>query len=476
MLENMSRIRHVDRLEEEIIVDETAEYVCLMKLFPMCGESGKVPEESYRRFHQRFYIPREYFNDARKKINKILIMTNGLDEFDKYLLYDQLGTRLAALGLPTVLLPLPDHLNRHVRYRLREPDKDKIKAKPSGEIVENPIVLHDRFLQYKGELKRLRRHINWKAGAGLHDEYGCKNPEGVCSFYRHFFAEEVRVSYLGYSLGGATMLCDFLGTGKGLNACFLLNPAINLPAVNGSAMFGQDRWDSFIDDLSDVMRTYPEKDRLFEEILLGDYIRKTPKLLQENGRQLLFIFGGKDSFTSYKNAQGIMPEKWGSGMLIIPGIEHFVAENEEWKKWSTLAVKLICDFEGNAARRVITEEELDKIREEADSEVPLDERLERDEELYRATLLGTPRARDAWKAEREKVRSHRRGVAVEELPLGEMLIKEKVITFEQLWDALEEQRRSQAKIGDILVDVFKLATREQVEKSASTQRSAGAGV
>ena len=413
----------------------------------------------------RFYIPREYFSDARKKISRLLIMTNGLDEFNDYLLYDQLGTRLASLGLPTVLLPLPDHLNRHVRYRLRQPGEEKIKAKPSGEIIEKPLVLHQRFLQYKRELKQLRSHINWKVNA-----QACKDTEGACTFYRHFFADSVRVSYLGYSLGGATMLCDFLDSEKSLNACFLLNPAINLPAVNGSVMFGEARWETFIDNLSEMMRTYTEKDRLFEEILLGNYIRKTPKLLQENGRRLLFIFGGKDSFTSYKNSQGIMPEKWGSGMLIIPGIEHFVAENEEWKKWSTLATKLISDFEENAARRVITEEELDKILAEDDSEVSTDERLERNEELYRATLLGTPRERDTWKAEREKVRAHRRGTPIEELPLGEMLIKEKVISFEQLWDSLEEQNRSRMRIGDILVDVFRLATRERVEVLASTQR------
>lgn len=465
MLENMSRIRYVKRREDEILVDETAEYVCLMKLFPMCGD-GDVSEEDYQRFHLRYYIPREYFNDARKKIDRILVMTNGLDEFDKYLLYDQLGTRLASLGLATVLLPLPDHLNRHIRYRLKQPNEEKIKVKPSGEIIGNPMVLHDRFLQYKEELRRLRHHIDWKTSKDA-----CKDPEGSsCSFYRHFFADVVRVSYLGYSLGGATMLCDFLEFEKSLNACFLLNPAINLPAVNGSVMFGQEQWDTFIENLTDIMRAYPQKDRLFEEILLGGSIRKTPKLLQENGRRLLFIFGGKDSFTSYKHSQGIMPEKWGSGMLIIPGIEHFVAENEEWKKWSQLTVKLISDFEENAARRVITEEELDKIREEADSEVSVDERLVRDEELYRASLLRTPQHMDARKGEREKVKSHRKGISLEELPLGEMLIKEKQITFEQLWDSLEEQRRSHMRIGDILVDVFKLAPRKQVEALASTQR------
>jgi hypothetical protein len=113
MLEDLSRIRYVDRYKDEILVHEGAKYVCLMKLFPMCGLDTTPDEEDYRRFHMRFYIPREYFNDARKKIDRIIIMTNGLNEFDKYLLYDQLGSDVASLGLAAVLLPLPNHLNRH---------------------------------------------------------------------------------------------------------------------------------------------------------------------------------------------------------------------------------------------------------------------------------------------------------------------------------------------------------------------------
>jgi hypothetical protein len=482
MLEDLSRIRYVDRQKDEIPVHEGAEYICLMKLFPMCGHDGVVSDENYRRFHLRFYIPREYFNDARKKIDRILIMTNGLDEFDKYLLYDQLGSNFASLGLAAVLLPLPDHLNRHIRYRLKDPPLEKIKAKPSEELKKNPLVLHDRFLQCKEELARLRDHINWKPFEGTSAD-PCKDRHGHCSFYSHFFADEVRVSYLGYSLGGATMLCDFLDSEKSLNACFLLNPAIKLPAVEGGKMFGEEDWKEFIPRLMSTFRDYHETDKLFEEIVLGEWIHDTRRLLQEHGRRLLFIFGGSDDFTKYTNSQPIMPEQWGSGMLIIPGIKHLVAESEEWKKWRTLMVKLISDFEENAARRVITEEELDKIREEANLDISERERRERDEELYRAKLLGTIDRMDERKDDRQKVRALRKGnIPLAELRLGEMLFKKGYIKFDGLWDALEEQHRcglrdapeeqrmSRMRIGDILVDVFRLVTREQVEELASIQR------
>lgn len=496
MLEDLSRIRYVDRQKDEILVHEGAKYVCLMKLFPMCRHDDIPPNEDYRRFHMRFYLPRENFNDARKKIDRIIIMTNGLDEFDKYLLYDQMGSDFASLGLAAVLLPLPDHLNRHTRYRLKKPDVQQIKAKLSDALAEEPLMLHDRYLQCKKELAQLRNHISWKRFEG-NPEDPCKdrnrNPNGPCSFYRHFFADEVRVSYFGYSLGGATVLCDFLDFEQSLNACFLLNPAINLPKIEGSKMFGEEKWKKYVPELVSAIRNYPDKDKLFEEIVIGEYILNTRRLLQKHGHRLLFIFGGSDEFTKYTNSQIIMPVQWGSGMLIIPGINHLVAESEEWKKWRTLMVKLISDFEENAARRVITEEELDEIRkeakeelnevkEESDPDISEKEHRERDEELYRATLVGTVDRMDARKAERDKVRSLRRGnVPLAELRLGEMLYKKRYIKFDGLWDALEEQRRcalrdapeaqrmSRMRIGDILVEVFRLATREQIEELASIQ-------
>jgi hypothetical protein len=132
------------------------------------------------------------------------------------------------------LLPLPDHLNRHVRYRLREPGQDKITSRPFTEIFNDPMVLHKRFLQYKRELTQLLDHIDKKKR-----KRACNKTENPCSFYRHFFADVVRVSYLGFSLGGATMLCDFLDSQVRLNACFLLNPAIKLPEINGQRLVGR---------------------------------------------------------------------------------------------------------------------------------------------------------------------------------------------------------------------------------------------
>lgn len=481
MLEDLSRIRYLDRRKDEIFVYEGARYVCLMKLFPMCGHDDIPGDEDYRRFHMRFYIPREYFHDARKKIDRIVIMTNGLNEYDKYLFYDQMGSDLASLGLAAVLLPLPNHLNRHPRYRLTNPDEQKIKVRLSDALMKEPMLLHDGYLQCKRELAELRNHINWKRfertlKGSRRERHRCE----PCSFYSHFFADEVRVSYLGYSLGGATVLCDFLDSAQSLNACFLMNPAINLPKVEGGKIVGEEVWEAYIPELLEAIRNFPGRDRMFEEVVIGEYSINAKKLLKEYGQRLLFIFGGSDDFTRYTNLQALMPKDWGSGLFIVPGIQHLVGESDEWKKWRMLVVKLITDFEANAARRVTTEKELDKIRGEDEPALSEQERAERLEELYRATALLTVQRMDERKAEREELRA-RRKLPLGQLRLGEMLVKKGQINFDGLWDALEEQRRcaprnapdeqrmSRMRIGDILVDVFRLATREQVESLASIQ-------
>ena len=475
MLEDMSRIRYVNRLEEVIIVHEGAEYVCLMKLFPTCEEVGDVPEENYRRFHLRYYIPREYFNDARKKIDRILIMTNGLNEFDKYLLYDQLGSRLASLGYAAVLLPLPDHLNRHIRYRLKQPSKDKMRAKPSDEITEKPMELHYRFLQFKKELARLCAHIDQKTRNPT-----CNDPKNPCSFYDHFFAPVVRVSYFGYSLGGATMLCDFLSCQERLNACFLLNPAIKLPVVDGKRLIGSQRkWKEFIRRLLIEFEAYkgPDKDEMFREILLAQFIIKSPELLRQHRQRLLFIYGGADTFTKRANSEDITPEETGSGMFIIPGVEHIVAGDPEWKKWSTLTVKLISDFEENAAREVITQKALEEFQSgKRDASEISEEDFRKSEEWYRPSLLGIPQRMAERQASKKEVEARVTETPLQNLRLGEMLLKERLIIFDELYDALDEQRRSHdeqrsshKRIGDIFVDVFRLVSREQLEAVASIQ-------
>lgn len=462
----MSRIRVIDRLSDEIVVYESDQYVCLMKLFPMCRHEGDISEEDYRRFHLRFYLPREYFTDAHKRIDEILVMTNGLDEFSHYTLYDELGSRFASNGLACVLMPLPDHLHRHTRFRINHPSAKQIIEKPSETMMRNPIRLYELFLQFKQELAQLRDHLMGTA---------CGDPEGACRFYKHLFAPQVRVSYMGYSLGAAATLCDFLESEASLNACFLLNGAIQFRHITSEKMFPQKQWKAFTRRLEEEYRKRPDQNRLFEEVFLGQFVSRSQELLREHGRRVLFIFGGRDSLTSYKNMESIAPEEWGSGMLVLPGINHFLGIDEEWKKWIALVVKLILEFKENAVRRTITKEELERHyrllgeKEFNTSEAAL-QGMQRQQ--YRAKLIGmdSPRIADA-ENEKRAIKELVKSKKFEELKLGLMLYQGRMITVEELLQALEIQRASfpRRRIGDILVDELKVVHRNHVEALASIQ-------
>jgi hypothetical protein len=361
---------------------------------------------------------------------------------------------------------LPDHLNRHVRYRLREPGQVKITARPFTEIFENPMVLYERFLQYKSELAQLLDHIN----KDTRNKLACDETDNPCSFYRHFFADVVRVSYLGFSLGGATMLCDFLDSQPRLNACFLLNPAIKLPEINGQRLGirKKEDWADFVERLSNAYYDYkkPDRNKRFGEILLG-HIISARRLLREFSQRLLFIYGGADDFTHHENTKDITPRETGSGMFIIPGVKHNF-EGEEWQKWSTLTVKLISDFEENAARQVIPKPALKRPRGRSVPEIS-DEELHNTEEWYRPSLLKIHVNLTKRAEEENQTAKDIEATALENLRLGEMLRKRQLISPEEFYDILAEQRCSNLKIGDIAANVFRLVSREKVDETAEKQ-------
>jgi hypothetical protein len=282
----------------------------------------------------------------------------------------------------------------------------------------------------------------------------------------------VRISYFGFSLGGATMLCDFLDSQSRLNACFLLNPAIKLPSVDGRRLrLRQEEWDDFVIRLLTAYNEYKgsDKNTRFGEILLGHLI-DAPKLLRKYSQRLLFIYGGADTFTKHSNSADITQRETGSGLFMIPGVAHSIADNEEWQKWNTLTVKLISDFEENAARQVTTKEALNRFQSGKYGAVEIsEEEFRKSEAWYRPFLLKIPQNMSERADEEKKAAKRVETTLLEDLRLGGMLRKRQLISFEELYDILEERRCSDLRVGDIAADVFRLVSREQVEELVEKQ-------
>lgn len=277
----------------------------------------------------------------------------------------------------------------------------------------------------------------------------------------------------GYSLGAASLLSDYLESEAELNACFLLNGAINLRDIISEKLFPQPDWEKFIRRLEEEYRQHERGNRFFEEIFLGQYVNHSRDLLKKHGHRVLFMYGGRDSLTSYKILETITPKKWGSGMLVLPGINHFLGVDEQWKKWIGLVVKLILAFNENAVRQTITKEELHRqyAKENTGSiDLSTADREILEGQYYRASLIGlNPESVAESESEKERLKRITESTAFEELPLGLMLYKARMVTVEELSQAIRVHQESKRRIGDVFVDVLKVVPRNHVEALASVQ-------
>jgi hypothetical protein len=268
-----------------------------------------------------------------------------------------------------------------------------------------------------------------------------------------------------------------------LNACFLLSGAMRLRDIIPERMVSQSDWIAFAKALETDFRARIEKrtleDVLFEEVFLGQYIDKSSELLRKHGRRVLFTFGGRDHVISYEALKGISPQGWGLGMVVLPGINHFLAIDEQWKKWIALVVELVASFEASAVRETITGVEVSQEWRalQREGSRTTDQGVRSRHILARASLLGWD-PQQVIQAEQSKaeLKERIRSTVIENLRLGEMLYAYGLITFEELTRTLQIKASpvgNAKRIGGILVDDLGILRQVEVDTVASAQNRAG---
>ena len=262
-LRNLSKVKLLDRYKDIIIdyVDEN--HVRIMKLFPFCKEKKTPSVDSYKRFHLRFYIPKSIYNDKFHKITKCFILLNGLDEISFFTLYDQLGKELCNHGYAAILIPLPNHLNRNLGFRVH--DLNKIET-PSESFLTEPEKIYLAYKQFIEELDILINHVKNKK---------CFKPDSeCCAFYKYFFDDNVRISIIGYSLGGLGALSYYLLNKDLINSCILLNSGAQLEDIDVSDFISINKWNRMVRQLHLHKEKFYMKndpiDRFFDMLFLGN--------------------------------------------------------------------------------------------------------------------------------------------------------------------------------------------------------------
>jgi hypothetical protein len=314
-------------------------YVRVMKRFEAPSNYAKgtfeyelVQPHYTRRFHLRYYIPKSTLIMKDERVKQIVIMFNGLNEVDRYDLYDVLGEHLAEQGIAAVLLPTPYHLNRSA----------PIDKPPHVALFDHPILMYYNYKQSMLESKLLiqkLRHEAWDP-----NDFG---------FYENLFDKNLQVSILGFSLGGLRALASFILEPDDYHSCIVFNSGVDLFKLNTELIhISKAEWDIFVSKLHTDTRKQPaglqpeDSDfwDAFKMVFLGEDPEGTRNALKKHSERLLFILSGADPTVPSEKIKNLEVEGHGLNVFRVGGVGHIPTLDPKWSFWIDRVSELIVGF------------------------------------------------------------------------------------------------------------------------------------
>jgi len=339
-----SRRRSYD-LAEDTIFDYAGTHHCrVLKLFqsPNPHEAGSlgnklITPEYNRRFHLRFYLPKPALTSRQPEIREIMIMFNGLNEIERFDLYDVLGQHFAEQGIAAVLLPTPFHLNR---FPLQK-DNHARHPLPHKMMFRNPMLL---FHNYKQSMMDSDLLIKKLCNTDPDDK--------DFQFYRSLFTPNPRISILGFSLGGLRALSSFLHAPEKYHTCIIFNSGVQLRLLDTSFLkIEKEEWEEFngkLEDQEEKNLSELGKDpywQHFSQVYLGNAHTNYIKNLAKFSPRLLFILSGGDQIVHPDHLKNIEKEGHGLTSLKIAGVGHIPTTDPKWTYWMDRVAEFIIRFD-----------------------------------------------------------------------------------------------------------------------------------
>jgi len=357
-----SRLEDYDISQDTIVNYIGTHYVRVLKRFeaPADYREGtheyKLIKPNYtKRFHLRYYIPKSTLIRKAERVRQIVIMFNGLNEVDRFDLYDVLGEHLAEQGIAAVLLPTPYHLNRSPRRKSETP-----REPPHVALFNNPMLMYYNYKQSMRETALLIRKLRQEKTARDKNDFG---------FYESLFDPKLQVSILGFSLGGLRALASFILDPEQYHACIVFNSGVNLTKLNTERInIDKGDWEKFVKRLrsdarkySDVAgpentakkargkRSVPSLWDTFKMVFLGTDPPELSTSLMDNSDQLLLILSGADT-TMPRDTSEIEVPGYGLNVFRIAGVGHIPTLDDKWSFWIDRVSELIVGFIGQAGQ------------------------------------------------------------------------------------------------------------------------------
>lgn len=346
-----------------------------------------LKEDSY---HLRFYFPKSTILRRENKIKHLVIMFNGMDETDEFLLYDTLGEYFVNQGMGAVLIPTPLHLNRQILRGGKPQTPTRIahnkhkKAKDALDENKNPRLFYYSFVRSWFELQELKSKINNFTPS---NEFYWQTKENQQTstltdkmFYESYFGEhtdkagnpmknDVQFTIIGYSLGGLRALSFFLNDigeeGKKpkskFHSCITINTCPNLKDAHTKALnISKPDWENklmevarkYVDsrkgkeihEITELRRIFlnlyfpiPRENDATENDKIGVSQKRYKlydtfeKRLDANLNRYLAIASGSDDIVTPNQIDVIAPDHKFIHKLTIAGVNHKPAIDPNWQ-------------------------------------------------------------------------------------------------------------------------------------------------
>ncbi|HVR97141.1 MAG TPA: hypothetical protein VMW27_11040 [Thermoanaerobaculia bacterium] len=362
-------------------------------------EDSNFDNRANRSFFARVYKP-------VVKANHAVIIYNGLDETiftqepdELFEFYDNLGEQLAQVSILAILLPTPYHMNRALAYvdaqaeaARREYDKSIDYTIPTEALMErNWNIYRNHFQGFKEtvELCRcLRPDLSEKAWLALEDPAAL--PPKSAKFLQEAVSPLVKISLLGYSLGGLRALTEYLFDRHDakiqqrepmFTACVAVNSGGALTVLPNPPWVDSQRWRSMIEDLLGQRFTEDQSKKTLRGIredqhkqaeryytFLNDVFLGQASSLnvlgdaaaREAANGMLFVIGGSDNLVPLESIKRFAPAG-GVTILQVAGMGHLFPYDPAWRLWKGVVLDVISKFLDNTARTLGVRSDYDSL-------------------------------------------------------------------------------------------------------------------
>jgi hypothetical protein len=354
-----------------------------------------------RSFFARLYKPPSTTADH------VVIIYNGLDETifnqepdELFKFYDDLGVQLAQANILAILLPTPYHMNRALAFTDAEKEGKRREDSnfidftiPTEALMEhNWNIYRNHFQGFKETLelcRRLRPDLSDRAWPDL-KPYPNAIPSKAARFLQSSVSPLVKISLLGYSLGGLRALTEYLFDRHDakvrkrepiFTACVAVNSGGALTDLPHPPWVDSQRWRSMIEDLlgqrfaedrsQKTLKVVPKDQHtqagryftFLNDVFLGqaaslNFLGETAAREAANG--MLFVVGGGDNLVPLRSIQRFAPVG-GVTIFQVAGMGHLFPYDPAWLLWKGVELDVVAKFLGNTARSRAARSDYDSL-------------------------------------------------------------------------------------------------------------------